>query len=1009
MQKLGLLLLAAGIAVPGFAATRVTVEQLEHVLAAAHGKPDLKVAKQLSDLELSERLSAAKLSRWEADSPGPESRQALVALADLSVFLDPPAAEIPATATPDMDTQRKIMAQAVNYAVRTISKLPDFFATRDTIHFENTPPRQLDTGYRPLHPVARTSATLLYRNGKEVVDSQAEKGSLSQQAAPALTTSGVFGLILGTVLVDSSHGKLVWSRWEQAAAGAEAVFHYAVSREQSHYRVEFCCVPGGPGNGAFKQLSGYHGEIAVDPLNGAVLRLTLEADLQPTDPLVRSDIVVEYGPVEIGGKTYICPIKSVSITVSPALASDASEMQRYRGKLLDKDNWAAREHLQTLLNDVVFEQYHLFRADARILSGNSAEAEMSQPASSPTAEMSDAGSPAPAEAPVETAPAEISAPAAPAAAAVASTPAELPALEPATPEIDVARATGLPEAPADSQTGSTNSSFTLRITGRLVDVGLVAFDKKGHPVTDLKPEDFEIYDNGRKQTVRSFSHSGSQAGVESAKEPGLTPGQPVFSNRRADTVDAQPAAGVMEGGTTILLLDPSNLAWPDLTYARGEMLRFLQSLPANELVGLYVMSAHGFQVLQEGTADHGLLASKLHGWMPRAQDLAQAQEMEQRNRQQFDYVLNPTDLQSVNGNINMAPDTAAMVDPQLRDNGSNPGRSAFPILAGVARHLASIPGHKNLVWAASDNVLADWSNQAVASDKGGKHIEGYVLRAQEALNDAHVSVYPLDASQLETNAIDPSLLGRNVQVAPSVTLPPGAQAGGQAPGRITAEMQQDVHPIQAAIQEMAEATGGRAFRRSGEIQKNLDEVIADVHAAYLLGFTPDTPADDQYHLLTVKLVALRGVTLRYRTGYEYAKEPATLKERFQRAVWQALDVSEIAVSANPVAASEGAKLKLNIATNDLALKQQAEHWVDKLDVFLIQRDDEGLHARITGQTLTLTLKQATYAKLLQEGIPFDQFVEKKQDTGSVRIVVVDENSGRMGSVTIPAAALRGKS
>jgi hypothetical protein len=63
MQKLGLLLLAAGVTLPGFAATRVTVEQLEHVLAAAHGKPDVKVAKQLSDLELTERLSAAKLLR----------------------------------------------------------------------------------------------------------------------------------------------------------------------------------------------------------------------------------------------------------------------------------------------------------------------------------------------------------------------------------------------------------------------------------------------------------------------------------------------------------------------------------------------------------------------------------------------------------------------------------------------------------------------------------------------------------------------------------------------------------------------------------------------------------------------------------------------------------------------------------------------------------------------------------------------------------------------------------
>ena len=57
----------------------------------------------------------------------------------------------------------------------------------------------------------------------------------------------------------------------------------------------------------------------------------------------------------------------------------------------------------------------------------------------------------------------------------------------------------------------------------------------------------------------------------------------------------------------------------------------------------------------------------------------------------------------------------------------------------------------------------------------------------------------------------------------------------------------------------------------------------------------------------------------------------------------------------------------------------------------------------------MRLKPATYAKLLQDGIPFDQYIEKRPDAGSVRIVVVDENSGRMGSVTVPAAALRGKS
>jgi hypothetical protein len=35
------------------------------------------------------------------------------------------------------------------------------------------------------------------------------------------------------------------------------------------------------------------GEIAVDPENGTVLRPTLEADLKPTDPMVKANIVVE--------------------------------------------------------------------------------------------------------------------------------------------------------------------------------------------------------------------------------------------------------------------------------------------------------------------------------------------------------------------------------------------------------------------------------------------------------------------------------------------------------------------------------------------------------------------------------------------------------------------------------------------------------------------------------------------------------------------------------------------
>jgi VWFA-related protein len=435
------------------------------------------------------------------------------------------------------------------------------------------------------------------------------------------------------------------------------------------------------------------------------------------------------------------------------------------------------------------------------------------------------------------------------------------------------------------------------------------------------------------------------------------------------------------------------------------MLSFLRALPAMERVALYILKPSGFEVLQEGTDDHALLALKLKGWMRSAQDLARAQESEERNRQQFDYVLNPADLQSVNGNTDMGPETVTGVDPELRDNGSNPERRALSVLAVVARHLAAIPGHKNLVWVTSDNVLANWADKAVGSDKGSKHNEEFALRIQEAMNDAHVSIYPLDASQLETMAVDASLANANVELSPSVTAPPQPQGGGAGAGRITAELQQDIHPIQAQLQQMAKATGGQAFSRTSDIARNLAQVAADGRAEYLLSFTPDTPADGQYHLLTVKLAGRRGIALRYRAGYEYLKEPATLKDRFRQAVWQSLDASEIGVSAHLVPASEGATVQVDIATHDLALKQQDDRWQDQLDIFLVRRDDEGLHSLVTEQTLKMNLTAATYTKLLQQGTPFNQFIERKPETGSVRIIVVDENSGRMGSVTVPALAL----
>ena len=1015
VRRLILLALAAVLAIPAGAAEQVTVEQLEQALTAANAahRTDAVVAQQLSGMELTERLSMARLARLRADLPGEKARQALLALADSSQFLDPPAAEIPANPTPEPAVLRRMLVSVVNYVNTTVRQMPNFIATRDTTGFEDRPQEDLEgaTGlisliYLPLHAVSSSSVAVTYRDGHEVVEEGAAKGKNGGPPAQGLATEGVFGPILSTVVGDALKGKITWGRWEEGAEGKEAVFHYAVPKDKSHYAVGFCCFSSGidPDTHArsdwrsFSEVVAYHGEIAFDPASGAILRITLEAEMPPNEVVSKSEVMVEYGTVEIGEKSCICPVWSVSIlsahTTQPAMGLHS--VASYKGPV------------KIFLNDVAFGQYRRFGSETRILAGDREEPAGNPPAPGAEGAVSNSPQPIPAASTDSPKAAENSAAAA-AAGETASTPVPLTVVAPAAqaePEISLGTINGLPDQPAPPALAEP-SGITFKVTSRLVDVALVAYDKKGHPVKDLKAEDFEVYDNGRKQEVRFFSQFVSEA---PAAPPAATEPDRTFSNRAVDAAAGPSSTTASEAGATILLIDESHIAWADMSHARQEIVRFLGALAPGERVGLYTMNGLGFRVLTEVTTDHAALIARLRKWMPTAQSVSQAQDEETRNRQQFSEVHNVADLDSVNGNRIDEPVGNTPVDPQLMTMGSNPARASLIILGGVARRLAALPGHKNLVWISSDNVFADFSDQDVGIDKGDKFIDSFALRAQEAMNDAHVAVFPFNVSQLETAAINADIRHRNVELTPAAA--DMAAAGGAAlprnvaPGRITAAMQQDTHPIQWPVRQVAEATGGRTIRRSGDLAAALSGIVDEGHATYLVSFSPPGPADGQYHAITVKLTGKQhGLKLRYRTGYLFSKEPATLKDRFQRAVWRPTDMSEVSVTAGVTPMNPGASVKIDILAGDLGLRQQAGRWMDKLDIFFIQRDDAGIRAQIEGQTLGLRLRSSTYQNLLSAGVPFERFVQLRPGMASLRVLVVDENSGRMGSVTIPAQAL----
>ena len=208
--------------------------------------------------------------------------------------------------------------------------------------------------YQPLHQTDTWTATIRYRNGSEVTDQKTRKVKLGD---PELVTYGEFGPVLQGVLDDiDKNGQLTWSRWEQGE-GRMAVFRYNIPGDESGHHVMACCLPDGDGRQVFQRFPSYHGEIALDPETGSILRLAFQSDLKSTTPLARSDIMIQYGAVEMGGKAYICPLRSVSMmrVRSVRILSNWDEWFRVYGPYA------------TMLNEVTFGGYHVFRSNSRVL------------------------------------------------------------------------------------------------------------------------------------------------------------------------------------------------------------------------------------------------------------------------------------------------------------------------------------------------------------------------------------------------------------------------------------------------------------------------------------------------------------------------------------------------------------------------------------------------------------------------------------------------------------------
>jgi hypothetical protein len=159
---------------------------------------------------------------------------------------------------------------------------------------------------------------------------------------------------LGVILQDAqAAGSIQWLRWELINGKRAAVFSFKVPITNSRLAVDVCCfptsiqagiarfynsmdasavagdeaAPGGAGGATgnfqtttnydqhFKATVPYHGEIFVDLNTGIVVRLITQAEFKTSDEVQQEDQRIDYGPVMVGTKAMVLPVKTVLNTV----------------------------------------------------------------------------------------------------------------------------------------------------------------------------------------------------------------------------------------------------------------------------------------------------------------------------------------------------------------------------------------------------------------------------------------------------------------------------------------------------------------------------------------------------------------------------------------------------------------------------------------------------------------------------------------------------------------------
>ena len=426
----------------------------------------------------------------------------------------------------------------------------------------------------------------------------------------------------------------------------------------------------------------------------------------------------------------------------------------------------------------------------------------------------------------------------------------------------------------------------VRAAAEEVLLDVVIRDKKGHRVDDLKPEDFQILDNGEPKKITSFRlvRGGEAIGAGGTR----TQLDPLRQIRLVTMI-----FHCSDNNARRLAHDAA------LDLLKGE-------LPQNVYMAIMAIDFK-LEVLQAFTNDTALLRQAIdRATRSHVTDFSKDTETVRR---QLEQMLGPnaSGAQTAQGQINnIAPTVSGQGPP------ANPG--AFATVAMAQMLLRMIQTEQSYAMSESGRVTVYSLLDAVKEQyrlPGRKSIlyfsEGVVVPQElqnqfnqilSIANRSNVSFYTVDAHGLTTtssNEATRDMLNAAAQTSrDQATTVSGPVTRDQANVMDTGINSARANP-QTALEELAESTGGALIANTNDLRTPLHKLAEDIQTYYEISYNPEIKTyDGSFRKITIKL-ASSDLRVQSRSGY-IALPPALAKggvlRSFEVPLLTALDAPE---------------------------------------------------------------------------------------------------------------------